>query len=54
MQRHFFRSEIWLGASFKYIPRQAWHAYANPSEDWEYVLEIQFGNDVREDDIERL
>lgn len=69
-QRHFFRNEIWIclyGWGFwaetnkhkqmfrwdiRFIRKKEWHQFiAMPPTS---ILEIQFGLDVREDDIERI
>jgi mannose-6-phosphate isomerase-like protein (cupin superfamily) len=55
MQRHQFRHEVWLGGDgMRWIKPNSWHAHANVTDDPSSFLEIQFGRDVRESDIERL
>lgn len=55
MQRHFHRSEIWLGkmGCFWFRCKQ-WHQFRNDLDEVLRFIEIQYGWDVRESDIERL
>jgi mannose-6-phosphate isomerase-like protein (cupin superfamily) len=47
-QRHSDRSELWLWL----IKPKQWHTFKSPVDC--KILEIQFGKNVREDDIERV
>lgn len=47
------RYEVWFGVEmFAFIRPQQWHTFS--SEVACAILEVQFGKDVREDDIERV
>lgn len=54
VQRHFHRTELWwlIGtARFMWIPKGTWHTFE--AGERSRIFEVQLGNDVREDDIER-
>jgi hypothetical protein len=56
VQRHFQRSELWIGLNtllWKYYPKGEWHTYLNTTVKNHYVFEIQWGEKVVEEDIER-
>lgn len=55
MQRHFKRWELWLGVGyFFWFRRTKWHQFVNDCDETTRFIEIQYGWDVRETDIERI
>lgn len=55
MQRHFKRWELWIGIGcIFWFRRTKWHQFKNISDEMVRFVELQYGWDVTEDDIERI
>ena len=56
LQRHFKRSEVWFSPKTKEVlfhKVTEWHQLRNPGEEPLEIIELQFGEQCIEEDIER-